>query len=194
MHVQIVDPRGDRRPYYRATVDLADRLPEPTPYQPAGADGLQPFPMTAAEAYQQWLFHGPLFQSITEIQGISERGMVATCRPSSPRQCLSGDPGGQWLIDPVVFDSGLQMSILWARANLDMTTLISRFQHYQRFGSLSGSEVRCHLDVLSRPQHNILSVDISFVGPDGRLLGVAKGVEFPYSKELNRLAEGQLRS
>ena len=191
--IEITDSEGPGHPYYRAIVELADRFPEPPPYQSPFADGLQPFPMSVDEAYRQWLFHGPLFQGIAEIEGIADHGMTATLISSSPRQCLMGGPEGQWLIDPVVFDSGLQLVILWTRAYLDMTPLPSRFQRYRRFGSLSGSKVQCHLHVPAKPQDHIFYINIAFVGPDGRLLGLLEDMETLSSKSLNRLAGGHLR-
>jgi len=193
VNVEITDLEGAGHPYYRATVELAEGLPEPPPYQSPLPDGLQPFPMTVDEAYRLWLFHGPLLQGITEIQGISEHGMVATSRPSSPRQCLTGGPQGQWLIDPVVFDSGLQLIVLWARAHNDMTPLPSGLQRYRRFGSLAGPVICCHLQANVSPDGHILHGNLFFVGPDDRLLGVIENLQCTGSKSLNRLAGGHLR-
>jgi hypothetical protein len=188
VHVEIRDLERAGHPYYRATLELADRLPEPPPYRPPLAEDLRPFSMSVEEAYRQWLFHGPLFQNIAEIHGISERGMVATCMPSSPRQCLTGDPDGQWLIDPVVFDSGLQLIILWARAHTDMTPLPSRFQRYRCFGALAGQVIRCHLLANATADGHLLHATLFFVSPDGRLLGALEDLECSSTKALNRLA------
>jgi NAD(P)-dependent dehydrogenase (short-subunit alcohol dehydrogenase family) len=190
--VEITDPEGPAYPYYRATVELADRLPEPSLYQSPFADRLEPFPMTVDEAYRRWLFHGSLLQGIARIEGIADQGMSAILVPSSPQVCLSGASEGHWLIDPVVFDSGLQLVILWTRAYLDMTPLPSRFQRYRRFGALSASEVRCHLCVPTKPQDHIFHINIAFAGPDGRLLGLLENMETPFSKSLNRLAGSRL--
>lgn len=194
VNVEITDPEAATLPYYRATVELADQWPDPPPFQPPFEDGLQPFPMSVDEAYHRWLFHGRLFQGITEIEGIADQGIVATLVPSSPQQCLAGDPEGQWLIDPVVFDSGLQLVILWSRAYLDMTPLPSRFRRYRRFGSLSESKVRCYLHILSRPQDHLFYINVLFVGPNGRWLGLLEEMECPCSKGLNRLAGSHSRS
>ncbi len=187
VNVEITDAANPSIRYYRATVELADRVPEPPSYMPLNGS-LVPFAMGVEDAYRQWLFHGPLLQGIERVHGISGEGMAATCRPSSPRRCLKSTPGGEWLIDPVVFDSALQMALLWTRSYLDMTPLPSRFQRYRRFGSLSGSKVRCDLKILTKPQGNIFYIDIAFVGPDGRLLGILERQECPCSKALNRLA------
>ena len=95
---------------------------------------------------------------------------------------------GSWLIDPVIFDCGLQMVILWARTHLDMTPLPARYERYRRFGSLSSAPVRCELRIVSRPQEQLFLIDILFVGQDGRVLGILERMECPCSRALNRLA------
>src|SRR5204863_7945646 len=137
-------------------------------------------------------FHGPIFRGIEEIRGASDSAIVATCRSSTPEQCLPNVAGGQWLIDPVIFDCGLQLSILWSRAYLDTTALISSFQSYRRFRPQHESPVDCHLFVLSAPQHNIVRLNMAFVGRDGRLIGLAEDVAFSFSKTLNRLADSYM--
>ncbi len=186
--VVIADSAGGGRPYYQGIVDLSEGLPEPPPYQPSSPENLKPFPMSVEKAYDKWLFHGPLYQGISKIEGFDDQGMTAILVPSSPQQCLQEAPDGQWLIDPVIFDSGLQMFILWTRARLDVTPLPSRLQRYRRFGSLSGSKVHCRLHVSEKSQGNIFYINIYFVGPDGRLLGLLEDFEGAGSKALNRLA------
>jgi hypothetical protein len=192
VNVEITEPEGSAPPYYRTIVELASGLPEPLQYQSPFTDDLRPFPLTVDEAYRQWLFHGPLFQGITEIQGISERGMAATCRASSPQLCLTGCPDGQWVIDPVVFDSGLQLIVLWARVYSDMTPLPSGLQRYRYFRSLAGPVISCHLEASVSPDGHILSGSLFFVGPDGRLLGMLENLECTGSRSLNRLAGSHL--
>jgi hypothetical protein len=188
--VEITDAAGRGRPHYRATVELASALPQPPPYDPPFSDSLRPFSMSVDEAYRQWLFQGPLFQGLRRIEGIADQGMTAILASSSPRHCLAEAPEGRWLIDPVVFDSGLQLVILWTRAHLDMTPLPSRFRSYRRFGSLSGPEVRCHLHVPAIPEDQVFHINIAFVGPDGRLVGLLEDMETSCSRALNRLAGG----
>jgi hypothetical protein len=191
VNVEVTDVEASGRPYYRATVESARALPEPPSYQFPIQDSFEPFQMTTDEAYRQWLFHGSLFQGIAEIQGVSENGMAAVCKPSLPDRCLAGEGLGHWLIDPVVLDSGLQLIILWARANSDMTPLPSRFTRYQRFGPLIGSAIRCHLQASTSLDGHNLHANLYFVGPDQRLLGVLEDLECSSSKALNRLAGDQ---
>jgi hypothetical protein len=165
---------------------VGETLPAP-PLRRWAIDSLQRFPMSVEAAYAEWLFHGPLFQGLARIEGISPEGLAATCTPSAPDRCLAGGPGGGWLIDPVVFDSALQMIILWTRHYTDATPLPSRFGRYRRFGPLAGPEVQCYLLVPGKPPGPLLAVDIAFV-VEGHLVGLLEGMECPSSSALNRLA------
>ncbi|HVD76438.1 MAG TPA: SDR family NAD(P)-dependent oxidoreductase, partial [Vicinamibacteria bacterium] len=160
VNVEIRDVNASGPLHYRATVELAPELPEAPLYTPANGDGLRPFPMSVAEAYRQWLFHGPRLQAITEIEGISERGTRAILDASAPPPALRGQSHPRWLIDPVIFDSGLQLFLLWARAHLDKTPLPSRFTRYRRFGSLSDTKLTCHLQILERSRDPLYYMNV----------------------------------
>jgi hypothetical protein len=151
---------------------------------------MRQFPMSVDKAYGYWLFHGPCFQCISEIEGISDRGIIATVVPSTPQHCLVRPATDQWLIDPIIIDSGPQLAILWARAYKDMTALPSTFQSYRRYGSLSGPELRCYFQVLPGLEDHTLRANVFYVGADDRLLGHLEGLECTCSKALNRLARG----
>lgn len=187
VNVEMIDAVQSGLRYYRATVELADRAPEPPVYEDIFTTPLQPFPMSRDDAYAQWLFHGPLFAGIVAVEGIAAQGISATLAASSPQECLAGRSEGQWLIDPVVFDSGLQLVILWARAHIDMTPLPARFRRYQRFSRLTGQQIRCHVQILQQPLDHVFSINIFFVDADGRLVGLLEEMECPSSKALNRL-------
>jgi hypothetical protein len=186
VEITALEPSGHA--CYRATVQLAERLPEPPTYELPSGSGLREFPLTVNDAYRHWLFHGPRFQCISKIEGIGDHGIVATVVPSSPHRCLERSPADQWLIDPIVIDSGPQLAILWARAYKDMTALPSSFQSYRRYGPLSGSALRCYFQVLPGSADGALHANVFFVSADGRLLGLLEGLESTCSKALNRLA------
>ncbi len=184
--LQITDVHNHHLLHYRATALLSDQ-----PLTPVAFSAPTPttaFPLSVAEAYNQWLFHGPVFQAITHIDGFSDRAFAGDIRPSTPQAALHAGVPGEWLLDPVVVDCGLQMSILWARARLNMTTLIAGVQRLQRYGSLSAQPVKCYMTIRQDAGGRTLSIDYAFVDPAGRLVVLAEGVEFPYTEALNRLA------
>jgi hypothetical protein len=179
-------------PYYSTTVELAERLPDPPSYERGLPPNLHGFPTSVEEAYRRYLFHGPTLQCISEIEGIAEQGIVARVILSTPQQCLIGAPDGEWLMDPVVIDSGFQLAIVWARVYHDFTPLPSRFRIYRRYGPLSGSAIRCILHTQALPDSLIMHTTLFFVNPEGRVLGAFEGAESTCSRALNRLA-GQQR-
>jgi acyl transferase domain-containing protein/NAD(P)H-dependent flavin oxidoreductase YrpB (nitropropane dioxygenase family)/NAD(P)-dependent dehydrogenase (short-subunit alcohol dehydrogenase family) len=176
--------------HYRATVELADQLPPPLVSAPAALGDLLPFPLQVDEAYRRWLFHGPLFQGIDSIEGITPRGMACTLRPADRERFLLGGVRGPWLMDPVIVDSALQLLVLWSRSQNDMTPLPSRFRRYRRHGSLAVAGLRCFMEARATVGGHMICATLRFVGPDGRELGVLEELEGTSSRELNRLSGG----
>jgi hypothetical protein len=181
---------GDR-PHvsYTATAELHPTFNAPPSLQPLVLREGGPFRMSVEEAYEQWLFHGPLFAGITEVERIGENGIIARLSPSSPRRCLSEATGARWLIDPVIIDSGLQLLILWARTYLDMTPLPSRFGCFHRYGDLSAHETRCEVRIRSAAAGSpTIHADLMFRDSSGKLVGWLEDMEVTCSKALNRLS------
>jgi hypothetical protein len=148
---------------------------------------VRPFPLSTADAYDRWLFHGPLFQGIAKIEGMYDNGLVALVKPSSPQSCLLPAVRGQWLVDPIVIDSGFQLAILWARIHHDMTPLPAKLEAYRRLAAPTGALLRCHLQAESHAGGSVLITRLFFSELDGRLVAVIEGMEFSCSKALNRL-------
>jgi hypothetical protein len=143
------------------------------------------FPTTVEDAYRRWLFHGPTLQCISCIEGFNEQEIVATVIPSVPERCIQDSPPGEWLIDPVVMDSGFQLAILWARVQHDFTPLPSRFHVYRRYAPLSGERIRCYLRTQADPGSLMMRTNLYFVAPDGRILGMFERAESTCSRALN---------
>jgi hypothetical protein len=157
------------------------------------AEDFQDFGMSAAEAYRRFTFHGRRFQGIRNIGGISDKGIIATVAPSAPSSCLAGDPSGQWLIDPVALDCGLQMALLWGRTYLDITPLPSSFREiwlYRPFHTVE--TLQCYYEVLREFGRQTVYANIYYFDQEGRLQGLIKEFESTGSKALNRLAGSHL--
>jgi NAD(P)-dependent dehydrogenase (short-subunit alcohol dehydrogenase family) len=188
--VEIADLENPRRIHYRASVEMARRLPDPpSPVLPPIGEA-RPFPLPVDEAYRRWLFHGPLFQGITRLDRIGVDGIEGSLTPSSPRQWIEGAPESRWLIDPVIFDCGLQMLVLWVREHWDMMSLPSRFLAYHRFATPSTTEIRCEIRVRPDERSHIVHADLYFLEVGGRLLGILEDMEGACSKKLNRVVGG----
>ncbi|MES1261779.1 MAG: polyketide synthase dehydratase domain-containing protein, partial [Acidobacteriota bacterium] len=95
----------------------------------------------------------------------------------------------EWLIDPVIIDSGLQLLILWARARLDQTPLPSSLGCYYPVLAMPRGLVRCEARIHHTPGNPVLRADLRFFGESGQLLGWMEEMKVTCSRELNRLAK-----
>lgn len=189
LDVTIAGLNQDKLPYYSATVEVGNQLPLSPEYNAEMLSRLQPFPMSADEAYKKWLFHGPCFQGISKVDGFNDKGISAVLLPSVPSVCLNRKVDSPWLIDPVVIDSAFQLSILWERAHYDMTFLISRVGSYRRFGSFSNQPVRCWAEMHAGAGGHLLSTNFRFVDERGKVIALIEEMEGSCSKELNRIVD-----
>jgi acyl transferase domain-containing protein/NAD(P)H-dependent flavin oxidoreductase YrpB (nitropropane dioxygenase family)/NAD(P)-dependent dehydrogenase (short-subunit alcohol dehydrogenase family) len=180
--------------FYRGTVVMSRKPFLPEPYRLPPESDFQDFGLSAAEAYRRFTFHGPCFQNIQSIRGISEKGIITTMISSTPQSCLADSPSSQWIIDPVVLDCGLQLGLFWQRTYLDITPLPSNFTEiwiYQPF--YAAGTLQCFYEVLREFSHTTVTANIYFCDQEGHLLALIKGFESTGSKALNRLAGSHLR-
>jgi acyl transferase domain-containing protein/NAD(P)H-dependent flavin oxidoreductase YrpB (nitropropane dioxygenase family)/NAD(P)-dependent dehydrogenase (short-subunit alcohol dehydrogenase family) len=184
---EIRAPKGRGPIYYRAELWLAAEFPDPPPTPRASPLNPQGPAPDVDELYRRVLFHGPRFRSVREIEGLSPAGIRAVLAPSSPQDCVVCPPTAQWVIDPIVFDAGPQLAIVWARAHWDMTALPSGFRSYRSYGELAGSTILCHFHVQHATEVQIVRADVTFSNPQGRLLGMVEGLECHCSRSLNRV-------
>ena len=150
--------------------------------------------MSVDEVYEKWLFHGPLFAGIVEVEAIGEDGIIATLSPSSPQRCLAEANGSQWLIDPVMIDSGLQLLIIWSRTHLDQTPLPSRFGCYHHICTAAPGDLRCEIQIHPGARGPTFHSDLMFYDANEALIGWIEDMEATCSKALNRLGETPDRS
>jgi hypothetical protein len=147
--------------------------------------------MPVAQAYNEWLFHGPMFAGITAVEAVGENGIIGTIKGSKAKDLFGDGRAGNWTVDPVVVDSGLQMIILWARTVLDETPLPSRLGCYHAYAPLDGDAIRCEIEVARRPGNPTLRCQLRFFSPQGQLLGWMEDMEVTGSKALNRTAKAK---
>ena len=202
-----INPPDGGRSHYRARVELRDPAePHETAghYTPRFAGGrtgaaahpapvaiadLKPFPIPIEDAYRDLLFHGPLFQGIMAIDGMDERGASALLRPSRPGRCVAGADELNWLLDPVLLDSALQIQVLWARLQWDVTLLPAGIGGYARLAAPGEGElVRHELRIRPASSAPLCHADHWFYGSDGRLLALLEDVVGVGTQTLNRLA------
>ena len=149
--------------------------------------------MSIPDLYRRWLFHGPLFQGITKVHQVGPSGVIASLTGSSPEHWIAGSAPGGWLIDPLLFDSALQLLVLWTREHWDMTPLPSGFHRLQRFSGPPASQITCEMTIRPNTGGQTIHSDIFFFDSDtGRVLCVIDDMQGTCSKALNRLAGGEV--
>jgi hypothetical protein len=188
--------------HYRAQIEVGGSHPPPPPR--LQLVNRRPFPLSVAEAYENWLFHGPLFAGILELIAMGDNGIIGRVAGSRPEQLIRQPEGtaGQWLIDPVAMDSSWQLCLLWVRAMFDQTPLPSGFDAYYHVRPLSGAvsplsgavsplskarEVLCEVEITAAPGNPNVRCDLRYYDEAGDLLGWMDGLEVTMSKALNRL-------
>ncbi|HKN51575.1 MAG TPA: SDR family NAD(P)-dependent oxidoreductase, partial [Amycolatopsis sp.] len=153
--------------HYQATAESG--LPAPRQWTSPG--NLRP---VHADIYDGGvLFHGPQFQVIREILGISDQGAAAIV--AGAREM--GWPGTGWHTDPAAVDGGLQLALLWAEQVLGRASLpmgVAEVRTHQ--AGLSEGWTRCVVKA-GDVRAESAECDIAFLAEDGsvraELLGVS---------------------
>ncbi len=190
--MRINSPKEANRAHYRADVRRATQPKPPCPDASAFA-GLEPFPLSVAEAYKQWLFQGRCFAGISAIEGIRRDAIAGILHSVAPAVCLPESPDSHWLIDPTVVDASLQLVILWERYWHDMTPLPLQIGRFRLFESLSGRPVRCLVKATAGDGGESLTADIYYTDTQGGVLAVLEGLQCACTQALNRLSDSAER-
>jgi hypothetical protein len=145
--------------------------------------------MGVDDAYRELLFHGPIFQGIFAVDGMDERGATAALRASVAASCVADADGRKWLLDPVLVDSALQIQVLWARLQWDVTLLPAEIGSYRRVSAVTeGESVRHELRLRPESARPLCHADHWFFGSDGRLIATLGDVVGVGTQALNRLS------
>jgi hypothetical protein len=173
--------------YYRCTAELVEELGAPQPYKGDAPD-------LALEAWGdrvvydgELLFHGPEFQTIRGIGGISEHGIVAELSGVQGSGWASewsaarsaGDAAGKeaWSTDPLAYDGGLQLALLWCKRALGGASLPTGIGEIRTWAdSPVSGPIRCTLTGREAKGQKSVS-DLVFHDDNGNVLAEFDGVE-----------------
>lgn len=180
--------------YYRAEIEMAGALAAPPPFVVQTFGELNPFETSVAEAYDKWLFHGPLFQAIRSIECNGERGICGIVETIPPSRCLSSHTDSPWITHPIVVDCAMQLALIHMRTRYDVTPLPTRFSHYRLFDTRVLPRYTCWAEVDVHADHSLIYVNAFLLDDRGRTAAFLEGLECPYSKELNRLADAKRKT
>ena len=167
--VTIRDCEG--RPRYRAILDTE---PDASPNVSVPEMSGSPWPMSIDDAYADYLFHGPRFAAIENLDGFGSAGGTGSLKGLH----YLGWPESDWAIDPAIVDGGLQLGLLWASAlgrSLMLPQRIGRVVLNRPFPE--NAVVRCRF--AARPINDKrVDYDVAFETMDGARVAALEGVEF----------------
>ncbi len=163
-----------------ASVLLADSLPAPPVLSKAAFMGLSPWDITVKRAYEKILFHEGELQCISEICGISSKGIEVTTT-TAPDICewYETPHARQWCMDPMVLDAAFQAAILWTYHQCGQACLPASFINlrvYSTFPKQPGQAVRILFTVNHQNQHKIQGY-FTFLDESGTVLASIMGFE-----------------
>ncbi|WP_425259604.1 SDR family NAD(P)-dependent oxidoreductase [Rubrivivax sp. RP6-9] len=172
--------------HYRGVVRLEQQLPVGERCRP-GVHAEKS--LTPARAYGEWLFHGPRFQVIEEIAGLSSAGAATRVRATHPSQWLQGrapDSAG-WVFDPALLDAAAQMAWLWARAFRDESALPARFGRVVRYREVFPARMHMEYERIATDDPAVVRANVMFFDDDGEPVMLIEELESIASAALNRL-------
>ncbi len=158
---------------------LRDHHPKPPVLSKAAFMELNPYSLSAKDAYASVLFHGKELQSIKSINGYSEKGIeITTTLSPAPEQWFKNYPGSNWIIDPMMLDAAFQAAILWSRKKTGQVCLpsfIASLRLYSSFDDLKG-DVRI-LFVVNEEKRNKITGYFTFLNEDNIVVASITGFE-----------------
>jgi 3-hydroxymyristoyl/3-hydroxydecanoyl-(acyl carrier protein) dehydratase/NAD(P)-dependent dehydrogenase (short-subunit alcohol dehydrogenase family) len=143
----------------RAQVLLAGTLPQPPVLPESLSMDLAPWDISMDQAYETILFHEGELQCISQICGVSPKGIeVMTTTAPDIGTWYKHSHARQWTMDPMVLDAAFQTAILWTFHNCGQVCLPASFANlriFKAFPRQSGEKVRIIFTVNHQDQHKI---------------------------------------
>ena len=172
--------------HYRCGLRLEQQLQDAFKLDLQRHDQLQ---LTVAKAYDELLFHGPCFQVIEAIDGVSDRGAAARVRSTRPSDWLAGPAADQreWIFDPALIDGAAQMALLWARTLHGHSCLPARFARIARLRETLPARLRMAFENVPSADPHLVGANVYFLDDADRVVMLIEGMECVGSAALNRL-------
>ena len=158
--------------HYQATV-LPDAHAGRAAAPFADLEPLHEAPWNAPDIYETMLFHGPAFQVIREVGGISDAGICGTVTGILERQWRDGFRHS----DSGMLDGGLQLARLWGYHSLGKPTLPARIGEIRATDAYAGNgPVTCLVAGRTAGGSKIVC-DVEFRSSGGDLVASMSDVE-----------------
>lgn len=140
------------------------------------------------EIYANWLFHGPRFQGIQQIEKLAPQGICGRVKGQDAADCLTLSGGAQWILDPTLFDSAMQLGAVWARFYSDITCLPTGFKKLHLFETPDRKDVTVRVYTVDKTFDGEVVCDLAVYNADGKLALLVEALAGIGSKSFNRFA------
>lgn len=174
--------------HYRGVVRLEQQFaPAPTRERSVHVERA----LAVRTAYDEWLFHGPRFQVIEAIRGLSARGSVSQVHATAPTDWMVAPPAEAastgWVFDPALIDAAAQMALLWDRAFRGESCLPTAFGRVQRYVAVLPHALTMDFERLDNPDPAIVHAHVHFIDAQGRVVLEIEDLQCISAAALNRL-------
>ncbi len=145
--------------------------------------------LTAVKAYGELLFHGPCFQVIENIEGLSAVGARALVKTTRPADWLRKVPDAErgWIFDPAIVDAAAQMAIIWSRTFRDETSLPTRFGRVVRYREVFPDRMHMVFEQIASDDPSLVRANVYYFDAAGHIVISVEDMECVASAALNRL-------
>lgn len=192
----IIEAAGKtKRLHHRGTAEYAEiQLPEGISYtyDPESIKDSERSVPTPEFIYSNYLFHGPLFQGIKELDCISPKGVAGKIRGARPSEALLNPQKDAWIVDPILFDCAMQLGGVWARHYADILCLPTGFKRMTLLRPCPSYDAFAHITPRGNGmENNEIVCDLAIYDTDGKLSIYIEGLAGIGSKSFNRFATTQ---
>jgi len=177
---------GNKQVHYRSVLRLEQQFPQSLVHEPQSYTDKQ---LPVAKAYNEWLFHGPRFQVIKAIDGLSDNGAKALVRTSRPSEWMGniGSCNDQWGFEPALIDAAAQMAILWARVFRNETALPVRLGRVVRYVDMLPETLSMDFTRIITDESHLVRANVFFTDIDNKVVLSVEDLECVSSEALNRV-------
>ncbi|WP_027358592.1 type I polyketide synthase [Desulforegula conservatrix] len=147
-----------------------------------------PMAITAEDMYEKILFHGNSLKGVSEIKGLSDKGMTAIAATApSPSDWIINPLRKKWVSDPLILDSAFQMASAWCYMNYGKVSLPSfAVQYIQYADKFSPGNIEISMKTKS-VSGSRMSADFVFTSESGEIIAEIKGFESVMDFSLNQV-------
>ncbi|MFL5365948.1 MAG: aminotransferase class I/II-fold pyridoxal phosphate-dependent enzyme [Myxococcales bacterium] len=166
-----------RRPSYTGFVmaggDPAPALAAARPAPPATS--APDLPLSLAEFYASYLFHGPRMRAVQSIEQLSPTGIVGWVKASVPGDLIARPSRAAWTVDPLALDGAFQLAAYWAWTQLGRAGFPIGIEEYVQTAPLAKGPLRASL-TLEQASGDMVRGSIVLQDADGAVIAFARGV------------------